>query len=61
MPYQFMIHEKIRAYGDKVYTNFCGLNVSENSVGQPFLLTLYLFIRTNICLQVYLNNCVYKL
>ena len=56
-----MIHEKIRAYGDKVYTNFCGLNVSENSVAKPFLLTLYLFIRTNICLQEYLNNCVYKL
>ena len=26
------IKTKIRTYGDKVYTNFCGLNVSEDDI-----------------------------
>ena len=27
------IKTKIRTYDDKVYTNFCGLNVSEDDIG----------------------------
>ena len=26
------IEAKVRTYGDKVYTNFCGLNVPENEI-----------------------------
>ena len=46
------IKNKIRTNGDKVYTNFRGLNVPEDDVKcetlQPFLLILYLFMKTNI-------------
>ena len=40
MLYQLMIYEKIRAYGDKVYINFCGLNVSEDSVAYESFTTI---------------------
>ena len=60
-----MIYEKIRAYGDKVYINFCGLNVSEDSVAYESFTTISTdpsFVYQNKCyFQVYLNNCAYKL
>ena len=45
------IKTKIRAYGDKVYTNFHGLNLSEDDMEnllQSSLLIFYLFMKTNI-------------
>ena len=43
------IKSKIRTYGDKVYTNFRGLDVPEDGVEcKSFLLILYLFMKTNI-------------
>ena len=48
--YKKYIKTKIRTYGDRVYTNFCGLNVPEDGVEcesllQSFPLILYLFMR----------------
>ena len=48
--YKKYIKTKIRTYGDRVYTNFCGLNVPEDDVEcesllQSFPLILYLFMR----------------
>ena len=37
----------MRTYGDKVYTNFRGLNLPFNLL-QSFLLILYLFMTTTI-------------
>ena len=55
----------MRAYGDKVYTNFCGLNVPEygvqcessTSISIEFLLNY----ENKFFLQVYLNNCAYRI
>ena len=60
------IKSKIRTYGDKDCTNFHGLNVPENekkkkkNLLQSFLFIMYLYTTTNIYLQIYLDNCVYK-
>ena len=48
--YKKYIKTKIRTYGDRVYTNFCSLNVPEDGVEcesllQSFPLILYLFMR----------------
>ena len=44
---------KIRTYGDKVYTNFRGLNLPEDDIEcESFLLILYLYMTTNV-------NCKY--
>ena len=40
------IKTQVRTYGDKLYTNFCGLNLLED--GASFLLILYLFMKTSI-------------
>ena len=46
------VKPKIRAYGDKVYINFCDLNVLENDKEskflQSFLLILYLYMTRKI-------------
>ena len=50
------IKTKIGTYGDKVYTNFGGLNVPEDDIEcqsftflfEPFLLILSLYMKTNI-------------
>ena len=58
---------KVRTYGDKVYTNFCGWNVSED-VGveyEPFYNHFYWFftclweqgLSTSMFRQIYLQNC----
>ena len=53
------IKTKIRTYGDKVYTNVCSLNVSEEDIEcesfTVFLLILYLYMTTNTTLP--LDNC----
>ena len=43
---------KIRIFGDKVYTNFCGLN--EDDIENKYYEKKYY-------LQVYLDNCLIKL
>ena len=59
------IKTKIRTYGDKVYTNFCGLNVSENDIEyESFtVISIYYFLvyENKYYLQVYLNNGTYKI
>ena len=59
------IKTKIRTCGDKVYTNFRGLNVPENGTEcQYFTVILidYLLVYENkYYFQVYLDNCAYKI
>ena len=58
------IKTKVRTYSDKVYTNSCGLNVPEDEIEcESFTVTStdYLLVYKNkYCLQVYLENCAYK-
>ena len=62
---EIYIKTKIRTYGDKVYTNFPGLNVVENDIEcESFTLisTDYLLVYDSKCyLQVYLDNRAYKI
>ena len=57
------IKTKIRTYDDKVYTNVCSLNVSEEDIEcesfTVFLLILYLYMTTNTTLP--LDNCAVML
>ena len=61
------IKRKIRTYGDKVYTNFRGLNVSEDDT--DFESFTFIFIDSLLVyenkyyLQVYylLHNCAYEI
>ena len=56
------IKTKIRTYFDKVYTNFCGLNVQEDDIkckSFTFLL-IPLHYENKYYLQVNLVNCAYK-
>ena len=56
---------KIRAYSDKVYTNFRGLNVpKDDRECESFAVISIdsLLVYKNKCyLQVYLDNCAYKI
>ena len=56
---------KMRAYGDKVYTNFCGLNVSECGVqcesSTIISIEFLLNYENKFFLQVYSNNCAYRI
>ena len=57
------IKTKIRTYGDKVYTNFCGLNVPEDDIEfESFtVISIYsLLVCEKKYLQVYLDYCAYK-
>ena len=64
MIYQSMIigiiKNKIRKYGDKIYTDFRGLNVPEDGVErEPFTIISIdslLVYDNKFCLQVYLDN-----
>ena len=59
------IKTRIRTYGDKVYTNFCGLNVPENDIECESFTVIsidsLLSYKSKYYLQVHLNNCVYKI
>ena len=59
------IKTKIRTYGDKVCTNFCGLNVPEDDIEcQSFTIIStdsLLVYDKKFYLQVYLDNCAYKI
>ena len=56
---------KIRMYGDKVYTNICGLDVPEDSVEcESFTVISIYSLRVyedNCYPQVYLDNFAYKI
>ena len=58
------IKTKIRTYGDKAYTNFCGLDVLKDDAERESFTTISidsLLVYENKCyLQVYLENCAYK-
>ena len=59
------IKTKIRTYGDKVYTNFRGLNVSEDCTECESFTVIsndsLLVYENKYYLQVYLDNNTYKL
>ena len=59
------IKTKIRAYGDKVYTNFRGLNVPEDNIECESFTVIpadsLLVQDEKYYLQVYLDNCAYKI
>ena len=54
---------KIRTYGDKIYTNFCSLNVPEDGTEcKSFIVISINFLLVSerkCCLQIYLDNCAY--
>ena len=56
---------RLRAYGNKVYTNFYGLNIPEANVEYESFTVICidsLFVyESKYCLQVYLDNCVYNI
>ena len=57
------IKTKIRTYGDKIYTNFRGLNVPEDESSESFTIIYidpFFFYENKYYLQVYLDNCVHK-
>ena len=59
------IKTKVRTYCDKAYTNFCGLNVAEGDIEcETFpVISIYslLVYENKYYLQVYLDNCAYKI
>ena len=59
------IKTKIRTFGDKVYTNFRGLNVPEDDIECKYFTVMsidsVLVCNKKYYLQVYLDNCVYKI
>ena len=59
------IKTKIRTYCDKVYINFCDLNVSEDHIEYESFAVIsidaLLVYKTKYYLQVYLDNCAYKI
>ena len=58
------IKTKKRTYGDKVYSNFRGLNVPEDDIECEYFTIIsidsLLVYGNKYCLQVYLGNCAYK-
>ena len=59
------IKNKITTYGDKVYTNFCGLNVPEDDIECESFIVIFidslLVYKNQYYLKIYLNNCAYKI
>ena len=59
------IKTKIRTYGDKVYTNFLDLNMPEDDIESESFTVISidsLLVNDNkYYLQVYLDNCAYKI
>ena len=58
------IKTKIKTYGDKVYTNFCGLNVPEDDKECESFTVIsidsLLVYNNKYYLQVFLDDCAYK-
>ena len=59
------IKTKIKAYGDKVYTKFCGLNVPKGDIECEYFTVIsidsLLVYHQKYYLPVYLDNCAYKI
>ena len=59
------IKTKIRTYGDKVYTNFSGLNLPQDEIECESCTVIsidsLLVYESKCCMQVYLDNCAYKI
>ena len=59
------IKTKIRTYGDKFYTNFCSLNDPEDDIRCESFTVIpinrLLLYENKYYLQVYLDNCAYKI
>ena len=59
------IQTKIRTYSDKVYTNFCVLNMPEDDIESESFTVISIdsiFVYENkYYLQVYSDNCAYKI
>ena len=59
------IKTKIRSYGDNIYSNFWSLSVPEDAARcESFMIISIdslLYYENKHYLQVYLNNCVYKI
>ena len=57
------IKTKIRTYGNKVYPNFCGLNVPEDDIECESFVVISTdsLLVYKYYLQVYLDNCAYKI
>ena len=59
------IKTKIRTYGDNVYTCFCDLNVPEDYIKCEYFTVIsidsLLVYENKYYLQVYLDNCPYKI
>ena len=59
------IKSKIRTYGDKVYTNFLDLNMPEDDIESESFTVIsidsLLVYDNKYYLQVYLDNCAYKI
>ena len=59
------INTKIRTYGDKVYTDFRGLNVSEDDTECESFAVIsvdsLLVYDKKYYIQVYLDNCTYEI
>ena len=57
--------KQIGTYGDKVYTNFCGLNIPEDDIKCKFFtvfsIDFLLVYESEYYLYVYLDNCLTKL
>ena len=58
------IKTKTKTYGDKVYTNFCGLNVPEDDMECESFTVIsidsLLVYNNKYYLQVFLDDCAYK-
>ena len=56
---------KIRTYGDKIYTNVRGVNVTEDDIEWESFTIIsinsILAYDKKYYIQAYLNNCVYKI
>ena len=62
--YYWYIKVKIRTYDDKVYTNFCDLNIPEDNIKCEYF-TVISIASSFVCnkkdyLQVFLENRAYK-
>ena len=59
------IKTKLRTYGNKVYTNFRGLNVPEDDIERESFTVIsidsLLLYDEKYYLQVFLDNCAYKI
>ena len=59
------IKTEIRTCGDKVYTNFLGLNVPEDDIEYEYFtfisLDFLLVSKNRYYLQVYLDSCAYEI